>query len=200
VVVLPAQQPGASSTNESLTTKGAGALTSPNPRKSCVSTSSGPSSAPALPVSESAAIALEPLWATQPRQNTRFLKTASGTDTVEYILLDQSLHYVVGREQIGPNRVVDSHETVSRDHAVITFLDEMVFVKDLVSTNGTHIGGFRIEEGLEFVPLFDKDWVRFGKSSIGFCLCKPTMSVIQTRLLNTITNLFSKTHKDIHTL
>jgi len=165
VVVVPAQQAGVSFTNESLSTKGAGALTSPNPRTSCVSTSSGPSSAQALPVSESAAITLEPFWATQPGKSTRFLWTASGTDTVEYISLDQSFHYVVGREQIGPNRVVDSHETESRDHAVITFLDKMVFVKDLISTNGTHIGGFRIGEGLEFVELFDKDWVRFGQST-----------------------------------
>ena len=76
----------------------------------------------------------------------------------------------------------------------------MVFVKDLGSTSGTHIGGLRIGEGSKFVELFDKDWVRFGESNIDFCLRKPPMSVIQTRLLNTITNLFSKTHKDIHTL
>ena len=200
VVVVPAQHEGASSTNESLTTKGAGALTSPSPRKSCVSTGSGPSSAPALAVSESAAIGLQPFWATRPPPKTRFQCTASGTDTVENISLDQSLHYVVGCSPSGPNRVVDFHETVSLDHAVITFLDEMVFVKDLGSTSGTHIGGLRIGEGSKFVELFDKDWVRFGESNIDFCLRKPPMSVIQTRLLNTITNLFSKTHKDIHTL
>jgi len=65
-------------------------------------------------------------------------------DGAEMVMLLPGLPVIVGREV--PSDVRISDPTLSREHARFVLLDGRILVTDLDSTNGTSIGGKRIEE------------------------------------------------------
>ncbi|MFQ3549225.1 MAG: FHA domain-containing protein [Armatimonadota bacterium] len=79
------------------------------------------------------------------------------------ISTDGSTEYFIndGDNKVGRERaeILLSHNTVSRNHAIISLIGNEVFVEDLASTNGTQVNGVRInantktklEDGAEIV-------------------------------------------------
>src|SRR4051812_38595665 len=68
-------------------------------------------------------------------------------DGAEMVMLLPDLPVIVGRES--PSDVRISDPTLSREHARFSFVGGRITVSDLDSTNGTWIGGKRIEEETE---------------------------------------------------
>jgi uncharacterized RDD family membrane protein YckC len=64
---------------------------------------------------------------------------------------------VVGRSRSCPVRIDD--ESVSRSHALLTIRDGQVTIRDLGSSNGTFVGGYRVVKDSR---LKDGDSLRFG--------------------------------------
>lgn len=55
---------------------------------------------------------------------------------------------------------------VSRFHAMILFIGDNLMIKDLSSTNGTHINGYALE-ALQEYPLYPGDGLTIGKLNVG---------------------------------
>lgn len=63
----------------------------------------------------------------------------------EPIVIDKDL-MVVGRQEEGCDITID-HKSVSKIHCVIVKTDGLLFVRDLLSTNGTRVNGQRVTRG-----------------------------------------------------
>ncbi|MFN9370540.1 MAG: FHA domain-containing protein [Planctomycetaceae bacterium] len=63
----------------------------------------------------------------------------------EPIRIDKDL-MVVGRQEEGCDITID-HKSVSKIHCVIVKTDGLLFVRDLLSTNGTRVNGQRVTRG-----------------------------------------------------
>lgn len=68
----------------------------------------------------------------------------------------------IGRDK-GMDIAIDD-SSVSREHAVIFYYEGRFYIRDLKSTNGTHINGKRIEQS----ALNYKDLIQLGKSTLRF--------------------------------
>jgi len=86
-------------------------------------------------------------------------------DTRSTLLLSQSKVMVVGR-QAGSYLLID-HESVSRRHAEISYVDDHYAVRDLGSSNGTLVNEAPLEAG-KARELKPGDRVRFGKVMFTF--------------------------------
>jgi pSer/pThr/pTyr-binding forkhead associated (FHA) protein len=78
----------------------------------------------------------------------------------EETLLSQTKVMTVGR-QAGAYLLID-HDSVSRQHAEISYANMQYAVRDVGSSNGTFINEVRLEAGRAYI-LKPKDQVRFGK-------------------------------------
>jgi len=85
--------------------------------------------------------------------------------TKKATLLSQSIVMEVGR-QAGSYLLID-HESVSRRHAEISFVNERYTLRDLGSSNGTFVNEARLETGKAHA-LKSGDRVRFGKIMFTF--------------------------------
>ena len=84
----------------------------------------------------------------------------SAESTKAATLLSQTIVMEVGR-QAGSYLLID-HESVSRRHAEISFVNELYTLRDLGSSNGTFVNEARLETGKAHA-LKSGDRVRFGK-------------------------------------
>ena len=93
-----------------------------------------------------------------------------------------SLSRVVLKEQttvIGSSRSVDVHidqKFISRRHAQVRCLNDVFYISDLGSTNGTFLNGSRIEDNQEVV-LKDGDEIVFARDEIAFMFSDPNQTV-----------------------
>ena len=71
--------------------------------------------------------------------------------------------FIVGKNRENVDLYIDDR-SVSRMHARFTLRDDMVFLTDLNSLNGTYKNGIRLEPN-ELVALEREDEIRFGRCS-----------------------------------
>jgi pSer/pThr/pTyr-binding forkhead associated (FHA) protein len=83
----------------------------------------------------------------------------------EGTLLRKTRVTTIGRQQ-GVHLLID-HESVSRRHAEISYVDGQYVLRDLGSANGTRVNGTRLEGGNAYT-LQPNDQVRFGKVTFVF--------------------------------
>ncbi|MDH7603023.1 MAG: FHA domain-containing protein [Armatimonadota bacterium] len=81
----------------------------------------------------------------------------------------------VGQNTVGRQDadVLLTHNTVSRKHAVITVEDSKVYVEDIGSTNGTYVGGSKLNPGQK-VELTDGAEIVFGNQTLILKLTTPS--------------------------
>ena len=84
-----------------------------------------------------------------------------GTDLLVHKLLGEVI--TIGRVPL--NHVVIDNPTVSAQHAILARLGDSYRLKDLHSTNGTHVNGVSITDA----ELNDGDKIRFGSVVAVFC-------------------------------
>ncbi|MFP4029080.1 MAG: FHA domain-containing protein [Candidatus Brocadiia bacterium] len=78
-------------------------------------------------------------------------------------LLKSGQAYTIGRD--ADNEITLNDQSVSRSHALIHQVDGVWMVQDVESTHGTHINEERVDGRS---PIFHKDVLRLGKSSLVF--------------------------------
>jgi DNA-binding NtrC family response regulator len=88
---------------------------------------------------------------------------------VKVVTLDANQPLVVGRGE-GSDVVVED-STVSRRHARFTLVKGQVWVEDLISSNGTFVGGKRVADSAAVTP---DDEIRIGAISVGLHFLGPT--------------------------
>ena len=93
----------------------------------------------------------------------RLIINCGGIDLVAHDLVADVI--TVGRAPL--NHVVIDDPTVSAQHALLLRLGHSPRLKDLHSTNGTHINGVSITEA----QLNDGDKIRFGSAVAIFAAC-----------------------------
>ncbi|CAD7697027.1 unnamed protein product [Ostreobium quekettii] len=106
-----------------------------------------------------------PPWASQPCRIATLEVCVPGAGA-EALPIDQKSYYVLGREP--GSDVVNGDETVSKLHAAIVHHEDgRLFLIDLKSTHGTHLGGSKIP-GHKPTLLKDKMEFRLGQSSVQY--------------------------------
>jgi DNA-binding NtrC family response regulator/pSer/pThr/pTyr-binding forkhead associated (FHA) protein len=88
---------------------------------------------------------------------------------VKVVTLDANRPVVVGRGE-GSDVVVED-STVSRRHARFNLVKGQVWVEDMMSSNGTFVGGKRVAESAAVTP---DDEIRLGAISVGLHFLGPT--------------------------
>jgi pSer/pThr/pTyr-binding forkhead associated (FHA) protein len=71
----------------------------------------------------------------------------------------------IGRDKT--NQLIIADSKVSRFHAVVSFENEISYIKDTGSSNGTYINGKKIDAGKK-VRLYDGDKIKVGTTVITF--------------------------------
>jgi len=84
----------------------------------------------------------------------------------EYAL--SSAEFRIGRNTA--NDLVVDEEQISGEHARFFYKEDVLWVEDLESTNGTYVNGKRIAGG---VPLKDEDLIRIGTMIFKFRMLEP---------------------------
>jgi len=133
----------------------------------------------------------EPQDAAMPNRRWR-LYQFKGETQLETINIHRQSNYIIGRERKIAGIPVD-HPSCSKQHAVIQFRSRAVaneqgelsahihpYIIDLNSTNGTYIGGERIESA-RYYKLMEDDVLKFGFSAREYVLLAATdMKAINT--------------------